>query len=72
MPLALALWFQLRLPESQKKLFGEGAAMAGKFVLSKGTTDKYHFVLKTGNGEAILTSQHYTTKVAAEDRIASV
>jgi uncharacterized protein YegP (UPF0339 family) len=68
----LALWFHLGLLEAQKKLFGEGAAMVGKFVLSKGTTDKYHFVLKAGNGETILSSQHYTTKVAAADGIASV
>ncbi len=46
--------------------------MAGKFVLSKGTTDKYHFVLKAGNGETILSSQHYATKGAAAEGIASV
>lgn len=46
--------------------------MAGKFVLSKGTSGKYHFVLKAGNGETILSSQHYDAKVGAEGGIASV
>ena len=46
--------------------------MAGKFVLSKGKSGKYHFVLKAGNGETILSSQHYDAKVSAEGGIASV
>ncbi|MDB5619565.1 YegP family protein [Tardiphaga sp.] len=46
--------------------------MAGKFVLSKGATDKYHFVLKAGNSETILSSQHYAAKTSAEEGIASV
>jgi uncharacterized protein YegP (UPF0339 family) len=46
--------------------------MAGKFVLSKGATGKFHFVLKAGNGETILTSEHYEAKVSAEKGIASV
>jgi uncharacterized protein YegP (UPF0339 family) len=46
--------------------------MAGKFVLSKGTTGQFHFVLKASNGEVILSSESYTTKAAAEGGIASV
>lgn len=46
--------------------------MAGKFVLSKSTSGKFHFVLKAGNGETILTSEHYEAKASAENGIASV
>lgn len=46
--------------------------MAGKFVLSKGSTGKFHFVLKSGNGETILTSEHYEAKASAENGISSV
>ncbi|MDB5518316.1 MAG: hypothetical protein JWQ17_5074 [Tardiphaga sp.] len=46
--------------------------MAGKFVLSKGTSGQFHFVLKATNGEVILSSESYTTKAAAEGGIASV
>ena len=42
-----------------------------KFVLRKPGT-QFHFVLKAGNGETILTSESYTTKAAAENGIASV
>jgi uncharacterized protein YegP (UPF0339 family) len=46
--------------------------MAGKFVLSKGTSGQFHFVLKASNGETILSSESYTTKAAAVGGIASV
>jgi uncharacterized protein YegP (UPF0339 family) len=46
--------------------------MAAKFVLSKGTSGQFHFVLKASNGETILSSESYTTKAAAEGGIASV
>ncbi|QCI66147.1 YegP family protein [Phreatobacter stygius] len=46
--------------------------MAGTFVLSKGASGQFHFVLKAGNGQTILSSEHYTTKAAAENGIASV
>jgi uncharacterized protein YegP (UPF0339 family) len=46
--------------------------MAGKFVLSKGASGQFRFVLKAGNGQTILTSESYTTKAAAENGIASV
>ena len=46
--------------------------MAGKFVLTQGVSGQFHFGLKAGNGETILTSENYTTKAAAENGIASV
>lgn len=46
--------------------------MAGKFVLNKGASGQFRFVLKASNGETILASEHYTTKAAAENGIASV
>ena len=46
--------------------------MAGKFVLSKGATGKFHFVLKAGNGEVILRSETYTARASAVNGIESV
>ncbi len=46
--------------------------MAGKFVLKKSSSGKYHFVLKAGNGEIIATSESYTSKAAAKNGIESV
>jgi uncharacterized protein len=46
--------------------------MAGKFVITKGKSGQYHFVLKAGNGEIIATSEEYTTKAAAKNGIESV
>lgn len=46
--------------------------MAGKFVLKKATSGKYHFVLKAGNGETIATSELYNSKSAAKNGIESV
>ena len=43
----------------------------GKFVL-KPSKDQFHFNLKAGNGEIILTSERYTTKDAAVNGIESV
>ncbi len=34
--------------------------------------DKYHFVLKSGNGQVILSSQMYASKSGAQNGIASV
>jgi uncharacterized protein len=44
----------------------------GKFVLKKSSSDKYHFNLKAGNGEVILTSEMYESKASALNGIASV
>lgn len=46
--------------------------MAAKYVISKSSNGKYHFVLKAGNGEVILSSQLYTELASAKTGIASV
>jgi uncharacterized protein YegP (UPF0339 family) len=46
--------------------------MAGKSVLRKTASGKYHFVLKAGNGEIIATSETYNSKSAAKNGIESV
>lgn len=46
--------------------------MAGKFELKQSTNGKYHFNLKAGNGQIILSSEMYESKAAAENGIASV
>lgn len=44
--------------------------MSAYYVLEKRTT-KFHFVLKAGNHETILSSESYATRAAAEGGIAS-
>jgi uncharacterized protein YegP (UPF0339 family) len=44
----------------------------GKFVISKTKNGEYHFKLKAGNGEIILTSETYTQKANCENGIESV
>ena len=46
--------------------------MAGKFVLKDAKGGKYMFNLCAGNGQAILTSELYNSKRAAENGMASV
>jgi uncharacterized protein YegP (UPF0339 family) len=46
--------------------------MAGWFELGKNSKDKFHFVLKAGNAETILSSEVYETRAAAENGIASI
>lgn len=46
--------------------------MSGKYEISKAKDEQFHFVLKAGNGEVILTSELYTTKAAAKNGIESV
>lgn len=46
--------------------------MAGKFVLKKGTTGKYHFNLVASNGQVIATSESYERKQSALAGIESV
>jgi uncharacterized protein len=46
--------------------------MAGKFVLKKGSTGKFHFNLIAGNGQVIATSEAYESKQAALNGIKSV
>ena len=46
--------------------------MAGKFVISKTSNGKFHFVLKAGNGETILQSQVYSSLDDARNGVESV
>ena len=46
--------------------------MAGKFELKVSSNGKYHFNLKAGNGQIILSSEMYESKSAATNGIASV
>lgn len=46
--------------------------MAGKFELKTAANGKFHFNLKAGNGQIILSSEMYESKSAAENGIASV
>jgi uncharacterized protein YegP (UPF0339 family) len=46
--------------------------MSGWYELSKNAKGQFNFVLKAGNGEAILRSEQYESKSAAENGIASV
>ena len=44
----------------------------GKFEIKKRTNGEYQFNLKAGNGEKILSSEGYTTKVGCTNGIESV
>ncbi|HQY67922.1 MAG TPA: YegP family protein [Pyrinomonadaceae bacterium] len=46
--------------------------MAGKFELKVSSNGKYHFNLKAGNGQIILSSEMYESKASAVNGIASV
>ena len=46
--------------------------MAGKFELKKSQNGKFHFNLKAGNGQVILSSEMYETKPAASNGIESI
>jgi hypothetical protein len=46
--------------------------MAGKFVLKKGTSGKFHFNLVAGNGQVIATSEAYDSHESALNGIESV
>lgn len=50
----------------------KGGSMAGKFVVKKGSTGKYHFNLLATNGQVIATSEAYERKQSAMAGIASV
>ena len=49
-----------------------GENVAGKFVLRKGSTGKFHFNLLATNGQVIATSEAYESKGAALNGIESV
>ncbi|MFT7165237.1 MAG: hypothetical protein ACI9CZ_001829 [Flavobacterium sp.] len=44
----------------------------GKFVVTKSTNGSFHFNLKAGNGEIVLTSEAYNSKSACENGMESV
>lgn len=44
----------------------------GKFIIKTAKNGQYHFALKAGNGEIILSSEMYTTKAACNNGIESV
>lgn len=44
----------------------------GKFVITKTANGSFHFNLKAGNGEIILTSEGYNSRAACENGMASV
>jgi uncharacterized protein len=46
--------------------------MAGKFVLKKGTSGKFHFNLVASNGQVIATSESYESRESALNGIESV
>ena len=46
--------------------------MPGYFVLKQGKNGKFHFNLKAGNHEVILSSEHYSSKAAAQNGIGAV
>jgi uncharacterized protein YegP (UPF0339 family) len=46
--------------------------VAAKFVLTKGSTGKFHFNLVATNGQVIATSETYESKAAALNGIESV
>jgi hypothetical protein len=46
--------------------------MAGKFVLVRGSTGKYHFNLVASNGQVVATSEAYERKQSALEGIESV
>ncbi|HKP70683.1 MAG TPA: YegP family protein [Pyrinomonadaceae bacterium] len=46
--------------------------MAGKFELKTSVNGKFHFNLKAGNGQIILSSEMYESRSAAENGIESV
>jgi uncharacterized protein YegP (UPF0339 family) len=46
--------------------------VAGKFVLKKGSSGKFHFNLLATNGQVIATSEAYESKQAALNGVESV
>src|SRR5437660_2069269 len=50
----------------------KGAEMPGRFVIKKGTTGKFRFVLLSPRGQVIATSEAYDAKASATAGIRSV
>jgi uncharacterized protein len=60
------------MPVTITGTIARGTVMAGKFVLKKGQTGKFHFNLVATNGQVIATSEAYNSKEAALNGIESV
>ena len=66
-------WGTLLLASTKQLTQPEGdTGMAGKFVLKKGSSGKFHFNLVASNGQVIATSETYESKSAALNGIKSV
>jgi uncharacterized protein YegP (UPF0339 family) len=63
-----ATWFD----DEPDRSSGKEEDMAGKFVLKKGTSGKFHFNLLAGNGQVIATSETYESHQSALKGIESV
>ena len=66
-----ASW-QERVSSGHGRCSQRGGSMAGKFVLKKGSSGKYHFNLLAANGQVIATSETYERKQSALSGIESV
>ncbi len=64
-----AAWVQVLVEPGYNS---EGETVAGKFVLKKGSSGKFHFNLQAANGQVIATSEAYESKSAALNGIESV
>ncbi len=60
------------LPSAERLPREKGEAMAGKFVIKKGSTGKFRFNLVASNGQVVATSEAYNTKAAAMGGVRSV
>ena len=60
------------LPSAERPPREKGEAMAGKFVIKKGSTGKFRFNLVASNGQVVATSEAYNTKAAAMGGVRSV
>ena len=64
--------FQELKKETQEPITGSVESKPGRFELKTSTNGKFHFNLKSANGETILSSELYNSRNAAETGIESV
>jgi uncharacterized protein YegP (UPF0339 family) len=62
----------MSIVQAGQTLSSRRRSMAGKFVLKKGSSGKYHFNLVASNGQVIATSEAYERKASALNGIESV
>jgi uncharacterized protein len=63
---------KMSIVQAGQTLSSRRRRMAGKFVLKKGSSGKYHFNLVASNGQVIATSETYERKASALNGIESV